>query len=80
MTKQGYIVDKKHENQALFFKNRFAVILFAAILCAGTFLTWLQAAIVFAVAIVLAEVKFRKSFLKQLEVAQDIDFERNFHL
>ena len=45
-------------------------------LCAGTFLTWLQAAIVFAVAIVLAEVKFRKSFLKQLEVAQDIDFER----
>lgn len=76
VTKQGYIVDKKHENQALFFKNRFAVILFAAILCAGTFLTWLQAAIVFAVAIVLAEVKFRKSFLKQLEVAQDIDFER----
>lgn len=39
ISKQGYIVDKKHENQALFFKNRFAVIFFAAILCAGTFLT-----------------------------------------
>ena len=76
ISKQGYIVDKKHENQALFFKNRFAVIFFAAILCAGTFLTWLQAAIVFAVALVLAEFKFRKSFLKELEVAKDIDFER----
>lgn len=76
ISKQGYIVDKKHENQALFFKNRLAIIFFAAVLCAGTFLTWLQAAIVFAVALVLAEFKFRKSFLKQLEVAKDIDFER----
>ncbi len=76
ISKQGYIVDKKHENQALFYKNRLAVLFFAAILCAGTFLTWTQAAIVFAVAVVLAEFRFRKSFLKQLEIVQDIDFER----
>ena len=43
LTKQGYLVQKQHENRMLFFKNRFVVILFAAILCAGTFLTWMQA-------------------------------------
>lgn len=44
ITKKGYLVDKKHENSALFFKNRFVVLLFAAILFGATFLTWLQAA------------------------------------
>lgn len=76
LKKQGYIVDKKHENEAVFFKNRFVIILFAGILCAGTFLTPIQAVIAFAVAIVLAEIRFRMSFLKKLELAKDVDFER----
>lgn len=76
LTKKGYIISKKTENQALFYKNRFAILFFAAILFAGTFLTWLQSAVFFAVSILLAEYKFRKSFLKKLEVVSDIDFEK----
>ena len=55
ITKKGYLVDKKHENSALFFKNRFVVLLFAAILFGATFLTWLQAAVAWAVMMAIAE-------------------------
>ena len=37
LTKKGYLVDKSSENAAVFFKNRFVVILFAAILFGATF-------------------------------------------
>ena len=40
LTKQGYLIHKQNENRILFFQNRFVIILFAAILCAGTFLSW----------------------------------------
>jgi small-conductance mechanosensitive channel len=71
ITKKGYLVDKKHENSALFFKNRFVVLLFGA-----TFLTWLQAAVAWAVMMAIAEFAFRRGFLKKLEVVNDVDFER----
>ena len=64
ITKKGYLVDKKHENSALFFKNRFVVLLFAAILFGATFL------------MAIAEFAFRRGFLKKLEVVNDVDFER----
>lgn len=76
ITKQGYLVDKKRENSAQFFKNRFVVLLFAAILFGATFLTWIQAAIAWAVMMALAEVIFRCSFLKKMEKVTDVDFER----
>lgn len=76
ITKQGYLVDKKRENSAQFFKNRFVVLLFAAILFGATFLTWIQAAIAWAVMMALAEVMFRCSFLKKMEKVTDVDFER----
>ena len=76
ITKKGYLVDKKHENSALFFKNRFVVLLFAAILFGATFLTWLQAAVAWAVMMAIAEFAFRRGFLKKLEVVNDVDFER----
>ena len=76
ITKTGYLVDKKHENSAVFFKNRFVVILFAAILFGATFLSWMQAVIAWAVMMALAEVAFRKVFLKELEPARDINFEK----
>lgn len=76
LTKKGYLVDKKNENSALFFKNRFVVILFAAILLAAVILSWLQAVIAWAVMMALAEFAFRMSFLKKLEPVTDIDFER----
>ena len=76
VTKRGYLVDKKHENSAVFFKNRFVVILFAAILFGATFLSWLQAVIAWAVMMALAEVAFRVSFLKYLEPVTDVNFER----
>ena len=63
ITKKGYLVDKKHENSALFFKNRFVVLLFAAILFGATFLTWLQAAVAWAVMMAIAEFAFRRGFL-----------------
>ena len=69
ITKKGYLVDKKHENSALFFKNRFVVLLFAAILFGATFLTWLQAAVAWAVMMAIAEFAFRRGFLKKLEVS-----------
>lgn len=75
ITKKGYLVDKKRENAAQFFKNRFVILLFAAILFGGTFMTWLQAAIAWAVMVVIAEISFRFGFLKKLEVVTDINFE-----
>ena len=76
VTKKGYLVDKKNENSAVFYKNRIVVILFAAILCWATFLSPIQAVIAWAVMMVLAEVTFRKSFLKRMEPVTDVDFER----
>ncbi len=76
VTKKGYLIEKKNENSALFFKNRFVVILFAAILFGATFLTWQQAVIAGAVMLALAEVTFRISFLKKLEPVTDVDFEK----
>lgn len=76
LTKQGYYLHKEHENKMQFFKNRFTIILFAAILCAGVFLTWKQAALAGIITMTLVELYFRRSFLKKLEVATDIDFER----
>ena len=76
ITKKGYLVGKQNENSAVFFKNRFAVILFAAILLGGTLLSGLQALIAWAVMMVLAEFVFRMSFLKKLEPVTDVDFER----
>ena len=76
VTKQGYRVEKKNENAALFYKNRFAVILMAAILLGATFLTVPQAVVAGAVMLVLAELTFRLSFLKKLEPVKDIDFEK----
>ena len=76
VTKQGYLVEKNSENSAQFFKNRFVILLFAAILFGATFLTWVQAAIAWAVMMALAEILFRRSFLKKLEKVTDVDFER----
>ena len=76
LTKKGYLIDKKSENSAVFFKNRFVVILFAAILFGATFLSVIQAVIVWAVMMVLAEFTFRRVFLKKLEPVTDVDFER----
>ncbi len=76
LTKRGYLIDKSSENAAVFFKNRFVVILFAAILFGATFLSVLQAVIAWAVMMALSEFAFRMSFLKRLEPVTDVDFER----
>lgn len=76
ITKKGYLVDKKSENSAVFFKNRFVVILFAAILFGATFLSVIQAVIAWAVMMVLSEFAYHMSFLKKLEPVTDVDFER----
>ena len=77
LTGQGYLLHKEHENRMQFFKNRFAIILFAAILCAGTFLTWTQAVLAGVITTVIVELYFRLSYLKTLEVIVDVDFERH---
>lgn len=76
LTKQGYYLHKEHEGKMQFFKNRFTIILFAAILCAGTFLTWTQAVLAGLITMTIVELYFRLSYLKKLEPATDIDFER----
>ncbi len=77
LTRQGYLLHKEHENRMQFFKNRFTIILFAAILCAGTFLTWTQATLAGVITIVLVELYFRLSYLKKLEVITNVDFEHS---
>lgn len=76
LKKKGYLVDKKHENTAILYKNRWALILFAAILFGATLLNWTQAIIVWVCMMALGEFFFRVNFLKQLEPVTDIDFER----
>ena len=76
LTKKGYLIDKKSENSAVFFKNRFVVILFAAILFGATFLSVMQVVVAWAVMMALAEFAFRMVFLKKLEPVTDVDFER----
>ena len=76
LTKKGYLIDKKNENSAVFFKNRIVVILFAAILFGATFLSVLQAVLAWAIMMALSEFFYRMSFLKNLEPVTDVDFER----
>ena len=76
VTRRGYLIDKANENSAVFYKNRFVVILFAAILFGATFLSWLQALIAWAIMMALAEFAFRRVFLKKLDPVTDVDFER----
>lgn len=76
LTKRGYVVEKKDEGKIFFFQNRLVIILFAAILCAGTFLTWVQATLVGVALLAIVEVYYRSSFFKKLEVATEVDFER----
>ena len=76
LTKQGYLVDKKSEGPIMFYQNRLVIILFAAILCAGTFLTWQQATIAGVALFAVVEVYYRKKLFKHLEVVTDVDFGR----
>lgn len=76
LTKQGYLIEKKDENKIVFFKNRIVIILFAAILCAGTFLTWPQAALAGVLLFALVEIYYRTSFFKKLQPVTDVDFEK----
>ena len=76
LTKQGYLVDKKSEGPIMFYQNRLVIILFAAILCAGTFLTWQQATIAGVALFAVVEVYYRKKLFKNLEVVTDVDFGR----
>ncbi len=65
ITKKGYLVDKNMKTRLCFFKNRFVVLLFAAILFGATFLTWLQAAVAWAVMMAIAEFAFRRGFFEK---------------
>lgn len=75
LTKQGYLIQKENEGRMTLFKNRFVIVLFAAILFAGTFLNWTQAVVAGVVMAVLIELYFRLSYLKKLEVVDDVDFQ-----
>lgn len=76
LTKRGYQIEKKDENKIIFFKNRLVIILFAAILCAGTFLTVPQAVLAGVLLFALVEVYYRSSFFKKLQPVEDVDFEK----
>lgn len=76
LTKQGYLVEKKFEGPVLFYQNRIVIILFIAILCAGTFLTWQQATLAGVALFAVVEIYYRKKLFKSLEVVTDVDFGR----
>ena len=76
LTKQGYLVEKKYEGPVMFYQNRIVIILFIAILCTGTFLTWQQATIAGICLLALVEVYYRRKLFRNLEVATDVDFGR----
>lgn len=76
LTKQGYLIGKKDEGKIFFFQNRLVIILFAAILCAGTFLDWKQATLAGVALFAIVEVYYRAVLFKKFEVATDVDFGR----
>lgn len=76
LTKQGYLVEKKYEGPVMFYQNRIVIILFIAILCTGTFLTWQQATIAGVCLLALVEVYYRRKLFRSLEVVTDVDFGR----
>nr|WP_302665344.1 hypothetical protein [uncultured Agathobaculum sp.] len=76
LTKQGYLIEKKNEGRILFFQNRLVIILFIAILCAGTFLNWMQATLAGVALFAVVEIYYRAVFFKKLEVVTDVDFGR----
>lgn len=76
VTKKGYLVEKKYEGPVMFYQNRVVIILFIAILCAGTFLTWQQATLAGVALLALVEVYYRRKLFRTLEVVEDVDFGR----
>ena len=76
LTKQGYLVEKKFEGPVLFYQNRVVIILFIAILCAGTFLTWQQATLAGIALLAAVEIYYRRKLFRSLEVVTDVDFGR----
>lgn len=72
-TKRGYVVEPKLENKITFYKNRLVIILFAAILCAGTFLSAQQSAVAGVIFFVLVELLYRVRVFKKMQVAEDFD-------
>ena len=76
LTKQGYLVEKKFEGPVLFYQNRVVIILFIAILCAGTFLTWQQAPLAGIALLAVVEIYYRRKLFRSLEVVTDVDFGR----
>lgn len=76
LTKQGYLVEKKFEGPVLFYQNRVVIILFIAILCAGTFLTWQQATLAGIALLAVVEIYYRRKLFQSLEVVTDVDFGR----
>ena len=76
LTKQGYLVEKKSEGPVLFYQNRVVIILFIAILCAGTFLTWQQATLAGIALLAVVEIYYRRKLFRSLEVVTDVDFGR----
>ena len=76
LTKQGYLVEKKFEGPVLFYQNRVVIILFIAILCAGTFLTWQQATLAGIALLAVVEIYYRRKLFRSLEVVTDVDFGR----
>ena len=76
LTKQGYLVEKKFAGPVLFYQNRVVIILFIAILCAGTFLTWQQATLAGIALLAVVEIYYRRKLFRSLEVVTDVDFGR----
>ena len=52
------------------------IILFIAILCAGTFLTWQQATLAGIALLAVVEIYYRRKLFRSLEVVTDVDFGR----
>ncbi len=75
-SKRGYMVEKKDENKMAFYQNRLVIILFTAILCAGTFLTWKQAVLAGVILFAVTEVYYRVSVFKKLSTTDEVDFHK----
>ena len=76
ITKRGYLIEQADENKIVFFQNRLVIILFAAILAAGTILTWQQATVGGVIVFVLVEGYYRFRFFKNLTRVEGVDFGR----
>lgn len=80
ISKKSYYIFNEDENKIFFYKNRFTILLFAAILGVATILTKIQAGIILLSLLIIIEIYYRLFVFKKLKIVKDKDIEKKEHI